>query len=135
MKMRMSIFVTALAVIASPAIAFDLNKNITQLNGRLLTDQFGKETVQMTVADAIVNALLTTDQNTKPEDKGKRFWLAIKIREAAEKKKDPLLTPQEITEIETDLDKYQSILVAGQVKREIDPSFTPEEHREKVEKK
>ena len=123
--MKKLILTAAFLAIAGPALAIDLNKNITQLNGHLLTDQSGKETVQLTIADAIVGALLTTDQQTAPADKGKRFWLAMKVRKWAEEKKEPTFSPQDIAEIETDLDKYQSILVAGQVKREIDPTFTP----------
>lgn len=114
-----------LAIAAGPALAIDLNKNITQLNGHLLTDAAGNETIKKTVANAITNVLLTTEAQTPPADKAKRFWLADKVHKWAEEKTAPTFTPQELAEIEADLDKYESILVAGQVKREIDPSFAP----------
>lgn len=119
-------FFAMLAVVAMTcsAEAVDWSQQITQLDGKPLLDQAGKPT-EVTLGNVVKNSLLYTDQSTKPDDKKKRFWLALKVGDAEEKKKDLVLAPWEITEIEKCLGENQSTLIAGQASKMIDPTFQP----------
>lgn len=123
---KTTILIAALAAVqcCTPAGAVDVTQQVTQLDGKPLTDMAGKP-VEMTLGNVVKNSLLYTDQATRPEDKKKRFWLALKVGEAEEKKKDLVLAPWEITEIEKCLGENQSTLIAGQASRMIDPTFQP----------
>lgn len=123
---KTTILIAALAAVlcCSPAGAVDVTQQITQLDGKPLLDQAGKPT-EVTLGNVVKNSLLYTDQSTKPDDKKKRFWLALKVGDAEEKKKDLVLAPWEITEIEKCLGENQSTLIAGQASKMIDPTFQP----------
>jgi len=112
------------AALSFQAAALDMTEQVTQLDGKPLIGADGKA-ADISIGTIIKNSLLYTDMQTKPDTKNKRFWIAVKVGEAEQKKTDLVLTPAEITEIETSLKENQSILIYGQVSRMIDPTFKP----------
>jgi hypothetical protein len=102
------------------AFATDLSTQITQLDGKPLIGQDGKD-VPFPVGDAIKNALLVTNERTLPDVKAKRFQIAVKVAIAmTSPSSDITFKPEEIVEIEKALWENQSTLVAGQAVRIID---------------
>ena len=120
--MKRILLASALFILSTPAFALDLTQQITLIDGKPILGQDGKPQ-PMTVGDIIKNTLLVTPGDLKEDEKKRRFWLALKIGD----KKEITFTPQELTEIEDVLWKYQSILVAGQVVRMIDPTSVPKQ--------
>ena len=122
-RLAFALFLSATLVV--PALALDLDHQITLIDGKPILDQAGKPQ-PMVLGDILKNTLLITDQQMTKEVKNYHFWLAVKIGKAQEEhKKDFTLTTQELADVEDALWKYQSILVAGQAIKLIDPSFQP----------
>lgn len=121
---RLAFAIATIFVLASPAMAVDPTTQLVQLNGDPLVGPDGKP-ISFMVGEAIKNALLYTDQTTRPDVKNKRFWLAVKVNDAMAAKKDLSFTPEEIVEIKDALNASQSILIAGETIRIIDPTSIP----------
>jgi hypothetical protein len=123
--------IIALSVLAAPVSraaepdaqphAVNLQAQITQLNGKPLLDEKTGKDFPLSLGDVVKSALLTTDTQTPPAEKDKRFWLAVKVNGA----KEMTFTPEELVTIKELIYKYQSILVAGQAVRLLDPTSIP----------
>ena len=119
-KLAYALFFLALGL--TPAFAVDLNTQITQLNGQPLLDQNGKPAENFTLGAALTGSLLYTDQSTKPDVKMRRFRLALRINEAETSHKNIDFTPEEVVDMKEAVLATQTILVAGQVIKIIDPT-------------
>jgi hypothetical protein len=107
-----------------PALAVDLNAQITQLDGKPLIGPDGKD-YPFPLGTALENSLLATTAAMSPEVKTTRFRIAAKIAVAmasSNKDQEITFTPQELTEIEKSLWENQPTLIAGQAIRIIDPT-------------
>jgi len=118
LKALMIAALTAASITTAGAV--DLTTPITQFDGKPLVTADGKPDPH-TLGRVIADTLIITEQGLAAADKTKRYWLAHKIYG----KTEVTFTPEELVLIKEVLFKYQSILVAGQAVRLLDPSFKP----------
>lgn len=116
------LMLAALAALTTSAAAVDLTTPITQFNGQPLTNAQGLPE-PITLGKIISDTLLITDGNVTAAEKNKRFWLALKVHG----KKDATFSPEELVLIKDVLGKYQTILIAGQAIRVLDPTSIPKD--------
>ncbi len=122
MKKLAFAFAITVAAFATPALAIDFSKTIDQLDGTPMRDT---DQSLMTLEKVATTALLLSYQDEQTLDgveKNKRFWLAKRINTT---RKDPELSPEDITLIKKLIAKAYNPLVTGQSWSMLDPTTVP----------
>jgi flagellar basal body rod protein FlgG len=94
-------------------MVIDVSKILVQLNGQPLMDNDGQgNTVPATVKNALVNAVLSPEQNEKGTQKVQKYELAKKLFSA---EKDVEVTAEEVVLMKRRVEELYSPLVVGQL--------------------
>jgi hypothetical protein len=94
-------------------MVIDVSKNLVQLNGQPIMDMDEQgNAVPATVKNALVNAVLSPEQNEKGTQKVQKYELAKKLYRA---EKDVEVTAEEVVLIKKRVEELFAPLIVGQI--------------------
>lgn len=121
-KIIPAIILAAAAMTPIPAVAVDFKAPILSIDGKPIpvsAEDKTPLTLGKIAQDALIAPTLPNDQPT-PEEKGRRFWLAMKIHDGA-----TALTAEEVALIKKVVGLAYGPLVVGRVSEMLDPASVP----------
>ena len=124
--MKRLALIAAAVTLATPALAIDFTRPLTQIDGKPFKTADGKDDASVTLGTIALGSLLQTypdeDRTITPEEKFKRGKLAMKISDAIEKKQDLPLQSEDVALLKKLIGKNGTPLVVVQTMPMLDPN-------------